>query len=837
MGRPATSFVVPNAAPAPKPAWYRRRLSDIRIRTKLGLILLVPALAVLGLGGYLLKASVQRAMQSSQALSLTELAGRAGEVAFALELERAAAAGVLLPAGGEAPTDVYASRVADTDAAVAEFGTARSRIVVDGGEMAATVARVDVGMKGLVGLRGYVTSGPAATWSAAVLRYRLLIADLLALRQSPVLAGLPAELADRVRAASTLSQAVEYTGLEHVAVARAASADRLTPAGLRSVVTARAGFEEARQSFYDLADPRWRAWWESTVAGDPVVAVAQMDGAVAGTHVDERINLDVGQWTAASVAQMRLMHQVQAKVDGEVVALVRAERDAQVRSAWIAGGVIAAVFIIAVLVAVRVGRSMVRRLRYLSRGALHVAHQELPDVVTKLAQPRGLAAVTPQQVVDTAVIPVTADGSDEIGEVSEAFVTVSREAVRHAAEQALLRAHVAAMFVAMARRLQHLTDAMLRQLDQLEQSETDDKRLAELFALDHVGTRIGRYTDSLLVVSGTTSARRRTVPVDLYDVLLAAAGQVEDYRRVTYGVVDEGVAIAAHAVDHVVHALAELIDNACGFSPPEFPVVVQGRRSGADVIVEIIDRGIGLPSSMLTELNTRLASPPRMDVNSLRSIGIATVAAIASWHGLRVTLTAGESAGTTARILVPPEVTIRAPRHLHPTDAPPPLWPMVPRLLERTGAATPAALPWPRTSPEALPRAPARPLSLEPARLEPARLDSPTSAWRIAAAAPRVAATNGAGLPVRDPMAQLVPGALPTAGATAGSDTVQSTSGPLRRDANAVSAAMRSYQLGLMQGRAGARTIDRSVSGADRPNTTLSSSGGSSGEHTGGTHD
>jgi len=57
-------------------------------------------------------------------------------------------------------------------------------------------------------------------------------------------------------------------------------------------------------------------------------------------------------------------------------------------------------------------------------------------------------------------------------------------------------------------------------------------------SLDHVGTRIGRYTDSLLVVSGTSSSRRRTTPVDLLDVLRAAAGQVEDYRRVQYGVID-----------------------------------------------------------------------------------------------------------------------------------------------------------------------------------------------------------------------------------------------------------------------------------------------------------
>ena len=782
------------ASPAPA-RLSRRRLSDMRIRTKLGLLLAVPAVAVLSLGGYLVSASAGQAMTAGRALLLTELAGRAGDLAFALELERAAAAIVLLPSPPRGASAAYTEAAAQTDAALVQFtqAVARARAYVVRAEMAAALSRVDGGLAGLGDLRRSVRSD--AAWSVAVLRYRLLIADLLTLRVTPALAGLPARLADQVRAASALSQAVEYAGLQHIAAVRAASTDQLSPAEHRAFITAQNGFDEARQSFFDLALPSWRDHWATALTGKAVASVALMGGAVGATKVGERVRLNVAEWTRAMTTQMRLLHQVQQRVDADVYAAVQAERDGQVRAAWVTAGLVAVVLAIAVVVAARVARSMARRLRALRQGVLDVAHHELPAVVARLAEPRAIAGLTAEHVVHSATIPVYPDGRDEIADVADAFVTVSREAVRHAAEQALLRAHINEMFIAIARRLQQLTDGMMRQLDALESGETDEQRLADLFALDHLATRVGRYTESLLVVSGTVSGRQRTAPVDMLDVLRAAVGQVEDYRRVHYGVVDEGVSVLPHAVDHVVHALAELIDNACNFSAPDVPVLLESRRIGQEAFIDVVDRGIGLSPAALAELNRRLSMPPQVDVRSLRSIGIATVAAIASWHGLRVTLSPGEGGGTVARMVLPPELTVRAPRHLRAEDVPP-RWPVVPRLLERPGTVVGGGL-WPRTPAEIV--APA----------------SDESGWLAAAAAatPTPAGTSAAGLPVRSPMAQLVPGAYRQANGDAG----HARNG--HRDARAIAAAMRSYQLGLKQGRA-----------AVRPTDTTSPDAGGSGE-------
>src|SRR5690606_5250615 len=148
--------------------------------------------AVLGLGGYLLAVTTGQAARAADGVTLTELAGRAGDLAFALEVERAAAATVLLPGAGAAEPAAFDEFAAETADAVTACLLARAGVRPGHVEAAATLARVDTGVAGLPALREFVTQADGATWSAAVLRYRLLIADLLALRQAPALAGLPA---------------------------------------------------------------------------------------------------------------------------------------------------------------------------------------------------------------------------------------------------------------------------------------------------------------------------------------------------------------------------------------------------------------------------------------------------------------------------------------------------------------------------------------------------------------------------------------------------------------------------------------------------------------------
>jgi hypothetical protein len=292
--------------------------------------------------------------------------------------------------------------------------------------------------------------------------------------------------------------------------------------------------------------------------------------------------------------------------------------------------------------------------------------------------------------------------------------------------------------------------------------------------------------------------------VELLEVLRAAVSKVERYTQLDIGVVDEGVAVVGYAADHVVHALAELMDNATAYSPPTSPVLVEARRLSDRVVVEVVDAGVGLSAAQRDRLNERLTAPPPVDSEALRSTGLVVVAHIAAWHRMVVRLHNRRGGGTVAEVTLPSALLETTGRHRRQPAATTPLPAILPRLLDRPPDRVPAEL---AVAP-ALPALPAQPaLPALPAAPSVPSTSAPSTpggfdGWRIGAAdlgwtAAATAATptpdglTDRGLPRRRPMAQLVPGS-----AGAGQQT------PIRRDPSAVAAAMSFYRRGLETARA-----------------------------------
>jgi hypothetical protein len=245
---------------------------------------------------------------------------------------------------------------------------------------------------------------------------------------------------------------------------------------------------------------------------------------------------------------------------------------------------------------------------------------------------------------------------DEIGEVARAFDQVHREALRLAANEAALRGNVNAMFVNLSRRSQSLVERQIRLIDDLEQGEQDPDRLASLFQMDHLATRMRRNSENLLVLAGHDASRRWNQPVALVDVLRAAVSEIEQYERVTLNV-QPGIAVRGHAVNDVVHLLAELAENATSFSSAETPVVVAGHLlSSGGVLLDITDQGVGMGAEEMAHANWRLDNPPVVDVAVSRRMGLFVVARLAARHGIRVRLRPAASGGLTALVWLPDEV-------------------------------------------------------------------------------------------------------------------------------------------------------------------------------------
>ena len=309
----------------------------------------------------------------------------------------------------------------------------------------------------------------------------------------------------------------------------------------------------------------------------------------------------------------------------------------------------AAILVIAFMTSLLIAGSMIRPLRRLRRSALDVAEVRLPDAIERL---RHIEGGPPEVVVE----PIGITSRDEIGEVARTFDAVHREAIRLATEQAALRNNVNAMFVNLSRRSQSLVERQLKLIDELETGEQDPDQLSHLFKLDHLATRMRRNSENLLVLAGEDAGRRWGRPIPLVDVLRAATSEVEQYHRVQLtGVPD--VEVMGHTVNHLVHLIAELLENATVFSSPESKVLVHSQRlSDSGAMIEIEDRGIGMTGQEIAEANDRLAKPPVFDVSISRMMGLYVVGRLASRHGVTVRLRQSDLGGVSAFVRVPADV-------------------------------------------------------------------------------------------------------------------------------------------------------------------------------------
>ncbi|MBT2386318.1 nitrate- and nitrite sensing domain-containing protein [Streptomyces sp. ISL-11] len=356
-------------------------------------------------------------------------------------------------------------------------------------------------------------------------------------------------------------------------------------------------------------------------------------------------------WFSASTAKFDAYRDVEKELADKAVSEAEAiSSDAQ-QTAFVNSGIMIFALLVAFFVAGKMARSMSRNMRHLRSAAFDVAEQKLPALVDQLSR-------TDPGRVDTRIQPIPITTRDEIGEVARAFDQVHREAVRLAAEQALLRGNVNAIFTNLSRRNQSLIEGQLTLITELEENEADPDQLESLFRLDHLATRMRRNGENLLVLAGEEPGRRWDQPVPLVDVLRAASSEVEAYERIELSGVPDAE-IHGLAVTDLVHLLAELLENATTFSSPHTKVRVTATRlPDGRVMVEIHDKGIGLTAEDFADINHRLANPPSVDVAIAQRMGLFVVGRLATRHGIRVQLRpSGEQAGTTSLVMLPDAIT------------------------------------------------------------------------------------------------------------------------------------------------------------------------------------
>jgi len=324
--------------------------------------------------------------------------------------------------------------------------------------------------------------------------------------------------------------------------------------------------------------------------------------------------------------------------------------------------IVLATLLAALVLALLVSRSLVGPIRRLRYGTLKVARQELPEAIDRIK--------VGDSIEDIEFTRVPVHTAEEIGQLARAVDDMHGQALRLAGEQAHLRLQINDMFETLARRSKSLVEQQLGVIEQLEFQEKDPERLESLFRLDHLAARMRRNGDNLLILSGTRMRRGHSAPVQLGDVLRAAMSEVEDYQRVQIGSTPDGALSGAVATD-IVHLLAELVDNSLRASPPDSAVTFSFARAvDGGLLVEIADRGIGIPPDELELINERLAKGGQVSPDTARHMGLFVVSRLAERHGLTVrlrpTFDTARNPGITASVHIP-DVLLVSPLALSQT--------------------------------------------------------------------------------------------------------------------------------------------------------------------------
>jgi signal transduction histidine kinase len=321
--------------------------------------------------------------------------------------------------------------------------------------------------------------------------------------------------------------------------------------------------------------------------------------------------------------------------------------------AWGSGGA-ALLLSIAVALATR-GILISRRLRaviaqkYSESDADKAVTAHFADVVVPILVERLRSGASAQTAL--AAVPTVANTTHQRVLHSLAMEVHRGEGLRAAAMAACANA---------AGRVQALATSMAADLREMEHKYSDEDVLGDLLHLDHRTAQTGRLADSIAVLTGARSGRRWAKPIVMESVLRGAMGRISGYQRVRLHSSCD-LAVAGHAAEGVMHALAELMDNAANFSPPTSEVHVYVEEASAGVIITVEDGGLVMGEVAL-ERAQQAVSNESLDLTNLSGtrLGLAVVGRLARKHNLSVSFRPSAHGGTGVLLMIPQTLITQA---------------------------------------------------------------------------------------------------------------------------------------------------------------------------------
>ncbi|WUX67209.1 nitrate- and nitrite sensing domain-containing protein [Streptomyces sp. NBC_01429] len=554
----------------------------------------------------------------------------------------------------------------------------------------------------------------------------------------------PADAADSTRAPAALGRAVEqasatrglllaalavpqptdatptYDSITGLPVESRDDADKKKYDQLRDELSAEAQKSRVRElaalaDFDQTANATARESLTATVTG-PEVKTAE----AFLTRLTDRPELsesdrkaDPEKVESALSSRIDQMRGVESGLGSSQVERLEKLRDDEVTALELSIALLGGCLVIAVGVSTAVARTLTRPLAVVRIGAARIAtapateepirftgrNDEFAQVVRSLNLLHG-------QLLDLSsrAEELSGDRTDLIGareKVAGQRAELQERTSELAAQLQRLRHTVHHTFVNLSLRNLGLVERQLGVIEGLEDREQDPERLATLFKLDHLATVMRRHSENLLVLAGHEHGHGSTGPVPLVDVLRAAVSEIERYERVTIQSLPSHSQVAGFAADDLSHLVAELLENATSFSPPDAEVQLSGwMLESGEVVLSVQDQGIGMSAERLAHLNARLAEPESPEVYEKlprdartqaygdgaggaprgalgpgaaegEGLGLRVAALLAARHSVRVELREHQQGGVAAVVVLPPALLPTAPPPAVPHQARP----------------------------------------------------------------------------------------------------------------------------------------------------------------------
>ncbi|MFE2044382.1 nitrate- and nitrite sensing domain-containing protein [Streptomyces sp. NPDC059477] len=466
-----------------------------------------------------------------------------------------------------------------------------------------------------------------------------------------------------------------YTGLPIETTVSSEEDTEVRDALTAAAQQARLRSDAALAGFHESATESAKTSYDSTLTGTEVNSADKFlaDLTDQPTLGDGELSTAADELDTALSARIELMRGVESALYERRTTDLEALRDDDVTALEIRIAALGALLLLTIGIATAMARTLTRPLAVLRLGSARLAEADDPRAVEavkftgrndEFAQVvRSVNTLHAQAVaLHERIATLESDRKHLVAQrqrMADAREELRGELADSSAALERLRGTIGSTFVNLSLRTLGLVERQLAVIEGLEDREDDPDRLATLFKLDHFATVMRRHSENLLVLAGTEHVQHSAGPVPLVDVVRAAVSEIERYDRIRIAALPPHAHVAGFAADDLSHLLAELMENATAFSPPEMPVEVSGwLLESGEVMLSVQDEGIGMTEERMVRLNTRLGefdpdSPYEQEGDDGLGLGLYVVARLAHRHQVRVQLREQKQGGIAVVVVLP----------------------------------------------------------------------------------------------------------------------------------------------------------------------------------------